>query len=592
MTFEIALVLIILLVSLIFFITEWLPVDLVAMLIVAVLLFSGILSVEEGFAGFGNEGTITIAAMFILSAGLSHTGLITYVGRILKKAFQINFFTAVAVTLFTAAFISAFINNTPVVAIFLPLLLQISRDTNFSPSKVLLPLSYAAIFGGVCTLIGTSTNIIVSTIAVKQGQPSFSLFEITPLGLFFFGAGFLYLFFIGLKFLPERKPITDLTDSFGLSDYLTEIILTKESGSINMRLKDSSLLKNLDIEVLEILRGDKVRFIPTANTYLLADDRLLVKCKLDVIKELQQTSGILIKPGLKWANSLMSAGNILLIEAIVAPGSFLINKSLKQVSFRHRFNGIVLALRHRGRLIRDKITDVKLLSGDSLLIEINKDEIDKLKESEAFVFLSKADPPSFKKSKIIIALFTITAVVVTATLELLPIAVSAFCGSIVLVLTRSLTLEQAYNAIDWKIIFLLAGSLSLGTALEKTGAADILSRQILNLSGSGGPFLILSVFYLITLILTEIMSNTATAALITPIAIVAANSLGVDPRPFLVAVMFAASLAFMSPVGYQTHLLVFNPGGYKVTDFIKLGTPLNILFWILATFLIPLFFPF
>ncbi len=592
MSTEIIVVLAVLVVSLVLFITEWLPVDVVSMLIVAVLLFSGILSVEEGFAGFGNEGTITIAAMFILSAGLSRTGLITYIGRILKKAFQINYTAAVSLTLIAAAFISAFINNTPVVAIFLPILLQISRETKFTPSKILLPLSYAAIFGGVCTLIGTSTNIVVNAIAVKQGQPAFSLFEITPLGLFFFAAGFIYLLLIGMRFLPERKPATDLADSFGLGDYLTEIILTKDSSSINIILKESPLVKNLGIEILEIIRSNDKRFIPTAHTNLLENDRLLVKTKVDIIKELKETSGILIKPGLKWADSLMSAGNILLLEAIVAPNSFLIGKTLKLIHFRHRFNSIVLAIRHRGKLIRDKITDIKLLAGDSLLIEINKDEIDKLKESDAFVFLSKVEPPSFKKSRIVISLLTIVGVVLLAALNILPIAISAFCGSIILVLTRCVTLDQAYYAIDWKIIFLLAGSLSLGTALEKTGAAKAVSEQILYLSGDGGPFLILSVFYLITLILTEIMSNTATAALITPIAIVTANSLGVDPRPFLVAVMFAASLAFMSPVGYQTHLLVFNPGGYKVIDFVKVGTPLNILFWLLATFLIPVFFPF
>ncbi|HSP87056.1 MAG TPA: SLC13 family permease [Ignavibacteriaceae bacterium] len=592
MSLEIIIVLTLLVIAFIFFITEWLPVDVVAMLIVAILLFTGILNVEEGFAGFGNEGTITIAAMFILSAGLSRTGVITYLGRILKKAFQFNYTIAVALTLIFAAFISAFINNTPVVAIFLPLLLQISRDTNFAPSKILLPLSYSAIFGGVCTLIGTSTNIVVNSIAVKYGQPAFSLFEITPLGLFFFVTGFIYLLFVAMRFLPERKPVTDLADSFGLGDYLTEIILTKDSNSINVRLKDAPIVKNLGLEVLEIIREDKNRFIPQANTNLYENDRLLVKTKVEVIKELKETPGILIKPGLKWADSLMGAGNILLLEAIVAPNSFLIGKSLKRIHFRHRFNSIVLALRHRGRLIRDKITDIKLLAGDSLLIEVNKDEIDKMKESDAFVLLSKVEPPSFKRSKIIISVLTITSVVLLTTLNILPIAVSAFCGSIVLVLTRCINLDQAYSAIDWKIIFLLAGSLSLGTALEKTGAAKLVSEQILFIAGNGGPLLVLSIFYLVSLILTEVMSNTATAALITPIAIVTATTMGVDPRPFLVAIMFAASLAFMSPVGYQTHLLVFNPGGYKVIDFIKAGTPLDILFWILATFLIPVFFPF
>src|SRR5690554_3058370 len=378
MTLEILIVLIVLIVAFIFFITEWLPVDIVAMLLVAVLLFSGILNAEEGFAGFSNEGTITIAAMFILSAGLTQTGLITYAGRILRRAFRINYFLAVSITLITAAFISAFINNTPVVAIFLPLLLQISRDNNFTPSKILLPLSYAAIFGGVCTLIGTSTNIVVNSVAVKQGLPSFSLFEITPLGLFFFVTGFLYLLLIGIKFLPERKPDSELTDSFGLGEYLTEIIIKKESNAVNKKIKDSPIIKNLNLDVIQITRNNKHSFIPNADTYIYENDRLLVKTKLEVIKELMEHPGILIKPGLKWSDALTAAGNIQLIEAIVAPNSFLIGKSIKQVHFRHRFNSIVLALRHRGKLIRDKIAEVKLLAGDSLLIEISKGEIDKL----------------------------------------------------------------------------------------------------------------------------------------------------------------------------------------------------------------------
>jgi di/tricarboxylate transporter len=589
---EIIIVLTILILAFILFITEWLPVDIVAMLIVAVLLFSGILNVEEGFAGFGNEGTITIAAMFILSAGLTQTGLITYVGRILKKVFQVNYFAAMALTIIGVAFISAFINNTAVVAIFLPLLLQISRETNLNPSKILLPLSYAAILGGVCTLIGTSTNLVVNSIAVKYGQPAFTLFEITPLGLFFFAAGLIYLLVIAVRFLPDRKPAADLADSFGLGEYLTEIILKKESNTVNLKLKESPLIKNLGLEVLEIIRADRNRFIPDAQTYLFEDDILLVKAKVGVIKELKEMTGILVKPGLKWADAVMAAGNIILIEAIVAPNSFLIGKSIKQIHFRHRYNSIVLALRHRGKLIREKIADIKLMPGDSLLIETNNDEVDKLKERGTFVFLSKVESPSFKKSQMIITIITVIAVVLLATLNILPIAVSAFGGSIILVITRCLTLDQVYYAIDWKIIFLLAGSLALGTALEKTGAAQLVAEQILYLAGNGGPFLVLSIFYLISLSLTEVMSNTATAALVTPIAIVTANGLGIDPRPFIVAVMFSASLAFMSPVGYQTHLLVFNPGGYKVTDFIKAGTPLNILFWILATFLIPVFFPF
>lgn len=592
MTLEIVIVLLVLLTAVVLFITEKLPVDLVSLSALAVLLLTGILSAEEGLEGFSNEATITIAAMFILSAGLFQTGIISYIGRTVTKLYKKNFWIAVIATMFIVGVISAFINNTPVVAIFLPILLQVSRETEISSSKILIPLSFASIFGGICTLIGTSTNIVVSSISVKLGAQRITMFDFTELGVVFFAAGILYMVFIGIPLLPKRKAAQDLTNSFGLGEYLTEIILTKQSASINKEIRNSPLVKELGIDILEIIRGEKKIFLPSPTTVLLENDLLRIKCNVEKIKELQERSGILLKPGLKWKDQDLISENEILLEAVIAPNSFLVGKTLKQIGFRFRFGATALAIRHRGRVMQENVSTTKLVAGDTLLIQTNKLSYDRIKDSDAFVVISEVEPPTFRKIKIMIALAIITGVVVTATAGIFPIVISAVIGSILLILTGCISLEQAYKAIDWKIIMLLAGSLSLGVALEKTGAAKLIAESMMAIMGDFGPTAILSALYLLTLVLTEAMSNNATAALVTPIAIVTANTLGVAVMPFLVAVAFAASLAFMTPMGYQTHLLVYNPGRYKYSDFLKVGTPLNILFWLMATFLIPVFFPF
>jgi di/tricarboxylate transporter len=591
MTPDIIIVLSVLVVAVILFITEAVSVDLVALSAMAILLLTGILSPEDGLAGFSNEATITIAAMFIISAGLFSTGLVNYVGRKVVKLYHKNFITAITATMLIVAVISAFINNTPVVAIFIPILLQVSRDTKINASKLLMPLSFASIFGGICTLIGTSTNIVVSSIAVKYGEPAIGMFEFTKMGILFLIAGVLYMLFAGIPLIPKRRTEADLTNSFGLGEYLTEIILLKESRSVGKELKEAPLITDLNLDVIEIQRGEKRIFIPSPVEILRENDLLRVKCNVEKIKELQEKRGITLKPGSKWKDEDIVAGDIILVEAIISPNSRLIDKSLKQVSFRYRYSATALAIRHRGKFMHENIAGTKLLAGDALLIEVRKMNLDRLRETGDFVVVSEVASPTFRKTKIMWAIAIITAVVLSATLGFLPISISAMVGGILLIFTGCLTLEQAYKSIDWKIIVLLAGSLSLGLALEKTGAANLISGYVINLVGDLGPIAVLSALYLLTLMLTEAMSNNATAALLTPIAIVTANSLGVDPRPFLVAIAFAASLAFMSPLGYQTHLLIYNPGRYKYYDFLRVGTPLNFIYWIMGTLLIPVFFP-
>ncbi|HVO74813.1 MAG TPA: SLC13 family permease [Ignavibacteriaceae bacterium] len=589
---QIIIILAVLIAAVILFVTEKIPVDVVALMVMAILILSGILSPEEGFMGFSNEATVTIAAMYILSQGLFKTGVVNYIGRIFIKIYKRRFWLANSIMLFVSGVISAFINNTTQVALTLPVLLKVSKETKVSASKLLLPLSYVTVFGGILALIGTSTNILVSSLAKQLGQPPLSMFEFTPLASIFFIVGLIYLIFIGIRLLPERRTDADLTTSFGLGEYLTEIIIKKESGFVGKKINDVSLVKDLGIEIIEIIRNDDRLLLPSPMTFLHADDRLRIKADVEKIKELKEKTGILLKPGLKWRDEELQGVDVILVEAVISPHSFLIGKNLKELRFRNSFGATVLAIRHRGVIMYENVATTTLMAGDALLIEISKANFDRLRENQAFVFVSEVEPPTFKKSKIIISILIMFGVVAAASIEILPISTAAVVGCVLLVLTRCVSLENAYRSIDWQVIMLLAGSISLGLAMQKTGTAKFLADSILSIRGSFSPTLILSAFYLVTLILTETMSNNATAALMTPIAVSTALSLHLNPRPFLITVMFAASLAFMMPVGYQTHLMIFNPGRYRISDFIKVGTPLNIIFWILASLLIPVFFPF
>ncbi len=592
MTFEIAFVLALVVIAVILFATEKLPVDLVALLVMGALLVSGIISPEEGLAGFSNTATITVGAMFVLSAGLFKTGAVNHLGRALSRLFKINFWLALIVTMLIAGVLSSFINNTPVVAIFLPLLLGVARDLDASPSKLLMPLSFASMFGGVCTLIGSSTNILVGAIAERHGQPAFGMFEFTPLGAIFFGVGLLYIIFIGIRLIPDRRSQGDLTQTFGMGDYLIDVVLQPEAESVGKSVANSPLAKDLDLDILEVRRDDRLIPFPTAETVLAANDVLRVRCEVEKIKQLQQRKGIVLKPEIKWRDEELESEEAMLVEAVIAPNSVLDGKTLKSIRFRNHFGGTVLVLRHRGETVHENLETTPLRAGDVLLVKIRRDHLIHLEEHEAFLVVSEVGLPTFRKRKVMPAVAIVAAVVLAAAFNIVPIVVGAITGGVLMLLTRCLDMEDAYKAVEWKVIFLLAGVLSLGTALEKTGAAMLISSAMIKSIGTWGPLAVVAAFYLLTSLVTEAMSNNATAALLAPIAIVTADSLGVDPRPFLMAVTFAASSSFMTPVGYQTNTLIYGPGQYKFTDFVRIGAPLNLLFWLLATLLIPQFWPF
>ncbi len=592
MTFEIIFVFLLVLVTIFLFITEKFPVDLVALMVMACLLVSRVISPEEGISGFSNTATVTVAAMFVISAGLFKTGALNLVGVYLERLAQHSFWISLIAMMLVIGVISAFVNNTAAVAIFMPVALGVAREASVSPSKLLMPISFASMFGGVCTLIGTSTNILVNSIAERDGISSFGMFEFLPAGLIIFFVGILYVIVVGVRMIPEKHVGEDLTKKFGMGDYLTEIILLKNAQSIGQALGDSPLVHDLDIDILAVFRSGRRLLLPSREVILQEYDVLRVRANVQKIREIQEREGIVIKSGLKWRDKDLESEDAILVEAVIAPHSMLDGKSLEEIGFRDRFGASPLAIRHSGAVRHEKLETTILRGGDALLIEVKRDHLIRLEQHPAFVFISEVEQPVFRKRKVFPALIIVFGVVITSALGLFPVVVSAIVGAILLILIGCLTLEEAYESIDWKVIFLLAGLLTLGIALEKSGAAALIAGALVLHVGQWGPTALLSAFLFFTTILTNVMSNNATAALLAPVAIVAAQSQGWDPRPFLMAVMFGASLSFMTPVGYQTNTLIYGPGQYKFSDFLRVGTPLNIIFWLLLTWLIPQIWPF
>ncbi|MCG3147326.1 MAG: hypothetical protein PCFJNLEI_00765 [Verrucomicrobiae bacterium] len=576
------------------FATEKFPVDFVAVMVLGAVMVTGLVTVEEGISGFSNPATITVGAMFVISAGLTKTGALQTVARWFVRASK-HPFVLLLVLIPAVALPSAFINNTPVVAVFLPLVLAVCAKRKFSPSKFLIPLSFASQFGGVCTLIGTSTNILVSTLSEKAGHGAFAMFEFSQLGLIMVVAGVVYFLTIGYWQLPERRG-EELTATYQLGEYITELQVMPESPLIGQTVASTKFGQKYEVTVLEILRQKEKLFSPLHEP-IQTGDVLLVRGKVADLMELKASSKLEIESEFKLGDAALQSADLSLVEVLVAPQGRLIGRTLVELDFNKLYRCIVLAVQRRGQTIREQIKHVRLESGDALLLMGPKTDIGRLRADDNFVVLEPVDEPALRRRKGPLALLIIGLVVFAASVPLfggkpLPILAAAVLGCIAMVVTRCISLEQAYAAIDWKVIFLLAGVLPLGIAMEKTGAARWIAQFGVELVGSFGPIAVLAMLYLITAMLTECMSNNAAAVLLTPIAISTAVGMDVSPRPFLIAIMFAASTAFATPVGYQTNTMIYNPGGYRFTDFMKVGIPLNVVFWILAVYFIPRFWPF
>ena len=577
----------VLLVALGLFISERLPVDVVALLVLAILLVTGVLDPIEALSGFSSEATITVAAMFVLSAGLQRSGALRGLGAGLAKV-RWPWLQALLVMAVVGP-LSAFINNTAAVAVFLPLVLAACLAGRRPASRILIPMSYAAQMGGVCTLIGTSTNLLVNSLMIKAGLPGFGLFEFSSLGLVMMAAGMIYLVVVGPWLLPDRTS-NEFQELPRLNEFLTELRVRPDSGLIGKTLLEAESVAKHGVHVIALLRGEG-SVGAASMTPVALGDVLLAQGEWPRLVAFSKQFNLRLEAGSNEREKTRS-GDAVLVEAMVAPNSRLQDHSLAELDFQPAQKVTFLAIHRRGAVLRDQLRDVRLVVGDLLLMAVPPPALQTLRRDPNLVVLSEKEADKVDWIKAAVASVIMIGVVFVAAQGWLPIVASALVGCIALVAFRGLSSEEAYAAVDWRVIMLLAGLLPLGLAMQKSGLAQSLVGQLLPVVGGHGPLVMLAVVYMITMVLTEVMSNTAAAVLLAPIAIGLAAGLGVDPKPFVIAVLFAASTSFATPVGYQTNTMVYNAGGYRFTDFMKIGIPLNLLFWALAVIFIPRMFPF
>lgn len=589
--------LVIIVAAIILFVTELLSIDFVAILIILSLILTGLVTPDQGVDGFSHPATITVAFMFVISHAMLKTGALQVLAFNLSKLFRKNFNQGMLAMMLMIAAISAFVNNTPVVAVFIPVVMQIAHTSGQSVSKMLIPLSFASIFGGVCTLMGTSTNILVSGIAAENGITDFNMFTLTPLGLVLLAAGILYMLFIGIKLLPNNTKSGNVKQRFGVSKYLTEIELQKGSEFVGSRIMDSAIVKELKMDIIEIRRNTSIFNVPQGDMTLKEGDILKVRCDVEKIKLLKDRVKVRFKDDVKIGDESLIGKNSTIVEMVVTSSSDLEGKTLRDFDFRRKYRAVPLAIRHREEVVHLHLHDVPLKAGDVILAEVKSHFVHELKKLETdqespFIILSEEAITDFNKKRFSLAIGLVAIMVVLTAFGFVSLMVGAISVVVALVLMKSITMKEVYESINWKIIFLLAGALSLGVAMKNTGLDQSIAFQLIDKLGGFGPVVVLSGLYLLTSLLTELMSNNATAALLAPIAIATAQSMGLSPTPFLIAITMAASATFMTPVGYQTNTMVYGAGQYKFLDFTKVGFGLNLLFWIIASFLIPIIYPF
>jgi di/tricarboxylate transporter len=585
----------IIIIAIVLFATEALPVDLVAILILISLVITGVLTPQEGIKGFSNKATITVAFMFVLSAALLKTGALQVLAHRLSKFFRYKFNVGMLLMMLMIALISAFINNTPVVAMFIPVVIQIAHTSGQEPTKMLIPLSFASIFGGMCTLIGTSTNILVSGIAEENGIEGINMFTMTPIALIFLVIGIIYMTLLGLKLLPKGKDNKTLRKSIDFNQYITEIELLESSNSVDQKIMDSELVTEFDMDIMEVKRSGESLSMPQGDFVLKAGDILKVKCHADKIKSLKgKAQSFSISP-IKIGEDDLMGKNAALVEMVITSSSEIHGKTLGELDFRRRYRAIPLAIKHRRDIMQNDLYNVRLHAGDVILAEVKSHYIKELKKKESeqdapFVILSADHLTDFNKKQFILVTALILVMVALAALNIVDILTGSITAVTLLVLGNVLRMKDVYRAINWKIIFLLAGALSLGLAIDKTDLDLLVADFMVSQLSPYGIIAIISGLYITTSLLTEVMSNNASAALMAPIAIATATNLDTNVIPFLITIMLAASATFMTPIGYQTNTMVYSAGQYRFKDFFKVGVILNLCFWITASFVIPWYY--
>jgi di/tricarboxylate transporter len=582
----------------ILFVMELFPLDVTALSILAVVLVLGYISPEEAISGFANPAVITIALLFVLSHALQKSGILEYMVIRLNKLTERSRFLGLFVFLISVALASAFVNNTAIVAIFIPLTIRLAQKYNLSPSKLLMPLSYIAIIGGTLTLVGTSTNLLVNSIYVNSisSSPPLGMFEFAKFGLVMLVIGMAYLLIAVPFLIPSRTVTSSLTKSYHMGGYLTELKVSAESPLVGRTCKERAVNKNYDITVLDILRDGKLISKNIRDTFIHPEDILFVRGSLENFLRMKEVEKVTMLTDEKLTQVELIHDDNTLVECLITNQTDLVGKSLMEINFRRRFGSFILAIRREGEILRKKIAHVVLQAFDTLLIYGPIEKIKELSDSGDFIVLGEIEATLQKHKYWWVSVAVILGTVILAALGIVPILKGALIGTIFLLVIRVITANEAYQSINWQVIVLIAALIPLGIVIQKSGTAFWIGTVLNDIANTFNPLIrptiMLSLVYLVTIILTEMTSNAATAIIMTPIAISAAQQMGLDPRTFVFAVCFAASASFITPIGYQTNLMVYGPGGYKFTDYVRVGLPLAIVLWCIATWLIPILWPF
>ena len=596
MTPDIILVMVLLLFGFIMFVTEVFSIDVTAMILLTILFMLGYLTPSEALSGFSNPAVITIAFLFIISRALQKTRILEYLIVRVRRLADKSILIGRAVYLFTIGVASAVVNNTAIVAIFMPVSIRLAQKYKMSPSKMLIPLSYSAILGGTLTLVGTSTNLLVNSIYVKvPGVEPMGMFEFFKYGAILMVVGLLYILFIAPMILPSRTSTSSLTKSYRLGGYLTEMRVTAESPLNGRTCLERGINKNYDVMVLDILRDNKMITNMIRLTKLKEGDVLFVRGTLENFLRMKEVEKVALLTDEKLTQEELEQEDNVVLECLITDKSDLVGKSLMTSNFRRRFGSFILAIRREGTIVREKIAHVILNAYDTLLVYGPKNKVNELSKTNEFVVLGEVDAELRKQRFWWMTIVVIIGTIALAAFGFMPIVKSAMLGVVILLALKILTPQESYQSINWQVIILISALIPVGIVIQKTGTAGwiagLISSATESVPSEWQPRVLLALIYFITIFLTEISSNAATAIIMTPISIAVAQQMGFDPRAFVFAVAFAASASFITPVGYQTNLMVYGPGGYKFSDYIRVGFPLAFIFWIMAIFILPILWP-
>jgi len=635
----------------ILFSLEVLPLEVSSLSAVALLLLFNVISLDQAISGFSNQAVITIGCIFVLSRSLVKTGFLEVLARFLYKLGGNNPWLTIFIFLFTVSIVSGFINNTAAVAIFIPVVFKICQRFHISPTKVLLPLSYAAILGGTLTLVGTSTNLIVSSIMEDSneyfidcgtiinpnglvqeicsdsdlwhksigngiydyGEKFFdfnnngiwdnlepiSMFEFTYLGLIFLLIGIVYIFIVSRWFLPSRAITSSLTQKYHVQKYLTEFKVGNDSKLIGKTFRYMEVSKKYGFQAYKIIRHNQALIYNLNSAVINEHDVIIGQIHLGELIRFKEEMKVLLLSDVKINQNELMGENYLLVEGLITHQSSLIDKTLSEFDFRHRFSAFVLAIKRQKELLREKIAHIKLKFSDTILIMVPRKKLESLKESNDLIVLEELDIHLKYQQYWWLSILVIPIIMILSSFGIISIVKGVFIGAVLLLVLKVISIQDAYESIDWSVIFLIAALIPIGQAINITGADLTITKAVLSLTNLIAPFfedetyyfILISILYLISMLLSSFLSNAAVAIVFTPIAITLSYYSGIDPRPLIFAVCLGSSNSFLTPIGYQTNMMVYAPGQYRFNDFIKVGLPLSIILWITASFLITSFWP-